>query len=215
MRGRWRGGSSDLPQCPSCRSEATLLVAGTEQVHVDQKVVELVEGATERTVALVYRPCVLVRPRPSRCEAAEQLAHRDVDLAMAPVHRRVDEHGPSLSVGIDVPAPQVPVEEARTFVLYVVQKPYRPLDHALKQRSPLAYEVSLPARALELRFEAGVAPELAPGGSGWVLLGERPDEVVMLPASPVWRGSVEGGQPGGESGRVVRARAPLGYIFEQ
>jgi hypothetical protein len=172
LRGRWRGGSSDLPQCPSCRSEATLLVAGTEQVHVDQKVVELVEGATERTVALVYRPCVLVRPRPSRCEAAEQLAHRDVDLAMAPVHRRVDEHGPSLSVGIDVPAPQVPVEEAWTFVLDVAQDLPGPLDYALEQCSPLAREVSLSARTPELRRQARVAPEFSPGRRGRVLLGE-------------------------------------------
>ena len=134
---------------------------------------------------------------------------------MAPVHRWVDEHGSPLSVGINVPAPQVPVKEARTFVLDVSQEPYGTLDYALEQRSPLACEVSLPAGALELRLEAGVAPELAPGGSGWVLLGERPDEVVVLPAPPAWRGPVEGGQPVGEDGRVVRARAPLGYIFEQ
>jgi hypothetical protein len=91
---------------------------------------------------------------------------------MAPVYRRVDEHGPSLSVGIDVPAPQVPVEEARTFVLDVAQELPGTLDHALEQCSLLAREVSLSARTPELRPQARVAPEFSPGGRGRVLLGE-------------------------------------------
>src|SRR5690606_36964537 len=84
----WRAlGAERLVQ----RRERPSDVATAEEVHVNEEVVELVDRPTHPVVPLLQRPRLLVTPEECRPEPAEQLRHREIDLAVAVRAGGIDE----------------------------------------------------------------------------------------------------------------------------
>ena len=87
-------------------------VGAAEQVDVHHEEVELVERHP-RLAAGRQRKRLLVGGEDPAAEAAEETHHRQIDLAMAAVHRRVDQARLTLLVGHGVAAPQIAVQARR------------------------------------------------------------------------------------------------------
>ena len=152
-------------------------VPTAEEVDVNEQGIELVERDAS-LVARLERIFGGVRAEDRRAEAAEELHHREVDLPVPEVDRRIDEARRAVLVRDGVASPEIAVEERRRIIrlrehVDAREEGFEAIAHARWKQASIG-------RPTNERREASIAIEARPIGEGTVRLRENGDEVLLV-----------------------------------